>query len=568
MNEKKICACVGARTRDTQKSKEHYEENFIPAGWNLEYTCLDQPEVARALYLTGVCLHCGGQLGKKFNIPGELTVDALLEQIYHQMESCRPFDQRFDGGAYRTSLSMRAYWYMEQDDLTLGAKNAQFLKLFHAEDQGVVEDWISRCHAEEPYTAPRRDRKSTLLRAVLERARACGDLREIEPILDYYLPNAQEPLSSDLDSYLTNYQFSAIANISYGCEGIFVDLAIEGNFDDSGTNRCTIGTFKTLRQDNDADRLMGQLCGILTLLVKQASEAAAQTAIDVQLTLMSWGTGPDNSDPKSIAADTELVHRVQQNDTLMKVARYLGRLKELMEGKRKNGYAYGRGEKYTLELGADLSRALASEFVLLALPETTPLFLRKLQKKGLKQYQRREAIRKGSGDIICMLDESDSAEEAAPWCKAVALALLDIAMRDQRRFAMIHFSGKGHFKTDLFIPRQYDQEDVLRAAELFLSGGTNYETPLQEALRLMEESGFENADMVFITDGACELPSKFRERLSQEQAKRGFHITGVLLDQDSGAFEFSLAAFCDEIIRTSELTREQIAERLVSSRIA
>lgn len=198
----------------------------------------------------------------------------------------------------------------------------------------------------------------------------------------------------------------------------------------------------------------------------------------------------------------------------MKVARYLGRLKELMEGRQKNGYAYGRGEKYTLELGADLSRALASEFVLLALPETTPLFLQKLQKKGLKQYQRREHIHKGSGDIICMLDESGSAEEAAPWCKAVALALLDIAMRDHRRFAMIHFSGKGHFKTDLFIPQQYDREDVLRAAELFLNGGTDYTTPLQEALRLMEEDGFENADMVFITDGACELPQNFRERLS------------------------------------------------------
>ncbi len=63
-------------------------------------------------------------------------------------------------------------------------------------------------------------------------------------------------------------------------------------------------------------------------------------------------------------------------------------------------------------------------------------------------------------------------------------------------------------------------------------------------------------------------PQNFRERLSQEQAKRGFHITGVLLDQDGGAFEFSLAAFCDEIIRTSELTREQVAERLVSSRTA
>ena len=361
---------------------------------------------------------------------------------------------------------------------------------------------------------------------------------------------------------LRAYQFSTIAFRAMSC-----DVHHSREYWLRG-KRCG-RIVQTLNDDQNADDLRDSVTeSVDTLLVKQASEAAAQTAIDVQLTLMSWGTGPDNSDPKSIAADTELVHRVQQNDTLMKVARYLGRLKELMEGKRKNGYAYGRGEKYTLELGADLSRALASEFVLLALPETTPLFLRKLQKKGLKQYQRREAIRKGSGDIICMLDESDSAEEAAPWCKAVALALLDIAMRDQRRFAMIHFSGKGHFKTDLFIPRQYDQEDVLRAAELFLSGGTNYETPLQEALRLMEESGFENADMVFITDGACELPSKFRERLSQEQAKRGFHITGVLLDQDSGAFEFSLAAFCDEIIRTSELTREQIAERLVSSRIA
>ena len=305
--------------------------------------------------------------------------------------------------------------------------------------------------------------------------------------------------------------------------------------------------------------------GELTLLVKQASEAAAQTAIDVQLTLMSWGTGPDNSDPKSIAADTELVHRVQQNDTLMKVARYLGRLKELMEGKRKNGYAYGRGEKYTL---ADLSRALASEFVLLALPETTPLFLRKLQKKGLKQYQRREPICKGSGDIICMLDESSSAESQAPWCKAVALALLDIAMRDQRRFAVIHFAGVGDVQTDLFLPGQYDREDVLRCAETFLNGNTDYETPLREALRLMEQEGFENADMVFVTDGECVLPDSFLEKLKAEQSARGFQITGILLDQEDAGFEFSLREFCTNVYRTSQLSRDQIAEQLVVSRVA
>lgn len=147
--------------------------------------------------------------------------------------------------------------------LTLGEKNAQFLKLFHEEDQRAVEDWICRNRAEEPYTVPRRDRKSTLLYAVLDRARANGDLREIEPIWDYYLPNKNEPLSPDKDSYLTNYAFSAVSTIDFGCEGIYVELFLEGQFDESGNDRCSIGTFKTLRDDAEACRLMGQLCGVL-----------------------------------------------------------------------------------------------------------------------------------------------------------------------------------------------------------------------------------------------------------------------------------------------------------------
>ena len=225
-------------------------------------------------------------------------------------------------------------------------------------------------------------------------------------------------------------------------------------------------------------------------------------------------------------------------------------------------------ESVAKELGGDINRAIASEFAMLAAPETLPLFLRKLQRKALKQYQRREPICKGSGDIICMLDEPSSAESQAPWCKAVALALLDIAMRDQRRFAVIHFAGVGDVQTDLFLPGQYDREDVLRCAETFLNGNTDYETPLREALRLMEQEGFENADMVFVTDGECVLPDSFLEKLKAEQSARGFQITGILLDQEDAGFEFSLREFCTNVYRTSQLSRDQIAEQLVVSRVA
>ena len=306
----------------------------------------------------------------------------------------------------------------------------------------------------------------------------------------------------------------------------------------------------------------------ISVQISQATHAAAQRADEANSALMAWGSGPDSSDPQQLAADMDLVSRVRQSKTLLEIGRYLGRLKELLAGKRKNGYTYGRGEKYTLELGGDINRALSSEFALLALPATAPLFLKKLQRKSLKQYQRREPVCKGSGDIICMLDESASAADQAPWCKAVALALLDIAMQEQRRFAMIHFAGIDHYQTDLFLPGQYSREDVLRAAEVFLNGNTDYATPLREALRLMDSEGFEQADMVFVTDGACMLPDGFQEEFAKKRAEKGFHVTGILLDQDTDAFSFSLEPFCTEIYRTSELTREQIAERLLSSRVA
>ena len=306
----------------------------------------------------------------------------------------------------------------------------------------------------------------------------------------------------------------------------------------------------------------------VSVCLARAGQAAAEKAETVAAALTAWGYGPDCHEPGKRAADLALAARVTQSPTLQAVARHLGRLKELAEGRRKNGYAYGRGEKYTLELGRDISHAIASEFAMLAAPETLPLFLRKLQRKALKQYRRREATQKGSGDIICMLDESSSAESQAPWCKAVALALMDVAVRDRRRFAVIHFAGAGHFRTDLFLPGQYTREDVLRCAETFLGGNTDYETPLREALRLMAQDGFEQADMVFVTDGACALPDAFTGELKKEQAARGFQITGILLDAGSGGFAFSLQDFCREIYRTSQLSRDGIAERLVVSRAA
>ena len=97
----------------------------------------------------------------------------------------------------------------------------------------------------------------------------------------------------------------------------------------------------------------------------------------------------------------------------------------------------------------------------------------------------------------------------------------------------------------------------------FLGGGTDFETPLAEAVRLMEDNGYKNADVAFITDGCCGMSMEFTKALREKKAALGFHITGILMDQDSPGMEFSLTPFSDEILRLSEMDRDTAAARIV-----
>ena len=293
------------------------------------------------------------------------------------------------------------------------------------------------------------------------------------------------------------------------------------------------------------------------LAVSVAVQAAAERAQDVQSIIGAWSDEPMNMcrTPENLA----LLEKVRQSTALKDISKYLGRFREIFAQAKKNSYAYGRGETYSLELGNNLSRALTSELAMLATPETIPLFLRKYQEKQIKQYRRREPIYKGMGDIICCLDESGSTEgDAAAWGKAVAMTLLEIATEDHRSFALIHFAGSSSCQVDIFRPGEYTLEDKLSAAEIFLGGGTNFERPIREAIRLMESEGFEKADVVFITDGECELSVACQQELQTAQVAYHFTVTGILLDEGQADMDFSLKPFCQNIYRASELTSDAL----------
>ena len=296
--------------------------------------------------------------------------------------------------------------------------------------------------------------------------------------------------------------------------------------------------------------------------ISSAIDAAENAAEEVTCIMTAWGT--DVGEMKCTPVNKDLLQRVKKSEELLRIARSLGKYREIIADKRKNGYAYGRGEKYDLTHGNDINNCLSSELALLGTPETQVLFVRKYEQKRLTQYQKRTQIVKGKGDMIVLVDESSSTRSVQAWAKAFALAMLDIASKDNRKFAMVHFANADNVKTDLFEPGRYSAEDILRAAEQFFGGGTDFEAPLTEALRLMEK-GYENADITIITDGECRISNEFAEQFRNAMLKHKATVTGILLDKDSPCGK-SLEPFCDKIYHSKDITEEEIARQILSNR--
>ena len=243
----------------------------------------------------------------------------------------------------------------------------------------------------------------------------------------------------------------------------------------------------------------------------------------------------------------------------------LGKYREIIADKRKNSFSYGLGEKYDITYGNDISNCLSSELSLLAFPETEILFFKRYYEKRLQQYRRREPSIKGDGDMIVLIDESNSTRGIAPWIKAFALALMDIALHGNKKYALIHFANSYNVKADIFEKGKYTTDDILSAASHFFGGGTDFEAPLNKAMELMGD-GFENADAVIITDGQCEVSDKFSEKFREEKLKNRVTVTGVLLDKLSSCGD-SLVPFCDKIYRTSKLSEDEIALDILEKKL-
>ncbi len=259
-------------------------------------------------------------------------------------------------------------------------------------------------------------------------------------------------------------------------------------------------------------------------------------------------------------ARLELGRRLARNKKLGELARMVGRFKQDARALKRKTLERGVAEAYDIELGSELGRLIPAELLATHHPVLKRDFHRRVLEGTVLQYRLRDDEQKGKGPMVVCIDVSSSMQgDKEMWSKAVALTLMDIARRQRRLFRAVMFSsGEVSLKVlDLNRERRYqpDLNKVVEMAEYFPGGGTDFETPIDAAVKLLGEKKLKRGDIVIITDGESQVSPEWLARLRERKDELDFSIFAVLVDVGS-AETSSLAQFADRITSVKRISDE------------
>ncbi len=316
---------------------------------------------------------------------------------------------------------------------------------------------------------------------------------------------------------------------------------------------------------------------------RQGMESAKEKTQEIDDLVAGWGLGGKSSlQELPLDKRIELAKDLKDNKKLQEIADMIGSMKRLALSVRKNKTNKKPDEIQNITRGGDLSRALPSELALLATEDETAelLFMKKKAKKQLPQYELKGKEEKGKGPIIACVDTSGSMSgQKEIWAKGVATGLYHVARRENRDFIGILFSySEDSMRTYKLLGNDIDTEEQLTKfkefAQGFLGGNTDFNPPLERSIQIiasgvetdstifpekLEGYNYEQADIVFITDGQAKITDSLKYKIEKLKDKLEFKIIGIGIGPESGGLDdFSDVTYSiRDIVKEGEETAEE-----------
>jgi uncharacterized protein with von Willebrand factor type A (vWA) domain len=256
----------------------------------------------------------------------------------------------------------------------------------------------------------------------------------------------------------------------------------------------------------------------------------------------SAGSGDADLKKVPLRDQLSLAEKIASDKKMKEIADWAGRFKRIARKKQKIKHSETM-ERRGVTLGNDIERLLPMEFGLYMHPITKNDFLRRFVEGETMQYEQkgREVLTKGP--IVLCLDQSGSMYKLDTQSKGFILTLMSIARKQRRDFCLILFSTRTQIHK--YEKGKIKGSDMVSLARTFLGGGTNFALPLDQAMNVINESRFKQADLVFVTDGEDTLNDSFLLAFNKKKKEKNFNVLSLVLGSSINIVE----QFSDRVVQ-------------------
>ncbi|KHF29060.1 Protein ViaA [Paenibacillus sp. P1XP2] len=293
----------------------------------------------------------------------------------------------------------------------------------------------------------------------------------------------------------------------------------------------------------------------LSRMLSQATQEAIEAKENVKSLLGGIKAGSGDSELKKVPLKDQLLlaEKLSHDKKLKEIAKWAGRMKVIANRKQRSKHKDATSRNGVRQ-GNAVEQLLPMELGSYASPLTKMDFLRRYVEGQTLQYETKGPEQLGKGPIILCLDQSGSMSGQDTISKGFALALMSIARKQRRDFAWIPFSSNA--AAPLIYERgKITVQDMIQLATIFLGGGTSFEPPLRVASQVIQQSRFNQADIVFVTDGESHVSERFLQSWNELKSKKGFSVLSLLLGRESIQ---GVQGFSDRIVRASTFEDESV----------
>lgn len=158
---------------------------------------------------------------------------------------------------------------------------------------------------------------------------------------------------------------------------------------------------------------------------------------------------------------------------------------------------------------------------------------------------RQQEAHMGHGPLIVCLDTSGSMQGAPEnVAKACVLQALRSAHAGDRACRLLAFGGPGELLERSLTRDAAGLDALLDMMGQAFDGGTDVQTPIERAIEQVQQQGWEDADVLIVSDGEFGLTGATLTQLRQAKERQGLRVHGILIgDRET----IGLVEICDAL---------------------